>query len=1022
MIGSILGRKKVSWFLAAALFLLAAAGPLYAGGAKDTVLSQADSLIDNKEYDDAIQILTEYIKVNPEKFNDAQKRLQRIVKLREKYNTIADELLDTLVNTPDDDEKILDLTDQLIAIEPATNPSTQRFLNQVRELAAFNNNRNRLERILVQARGQLEQGDYLGALETYATGLDIYQAEYFSSGFGEEAEAVASRGLEAISRGIQEFGSLMEPFSQGALAARDLNLGTAVLADAQRAYSALAPRMEEISRVMGSMADVGNSYEGQLAALQRENESLGDRSFLSFANRLIRGPAGQNEGMLGTLDRFWKQSIGPAEDTVFTLAENAYRRVQAAAIARNYSLALPLLDSAEGFANLSLDFVNNWLSFYVPAGAPTQIIYDQPVVEPMAENYLKFHSMARAVSFIREVENIGIREETLIQGNYQALPLWRQGTLALAAAVALEQDNRSAFNAMGQGLLVIEEAINAETETIRAYREAPENTEDPTDTPLLYMGHARSLAADLETRIGDHEYQAIVRRYTVSTEDLSNEVTAREREFNAANTQMEGIQQNSETGEEFLAHYPTEALAALTQMGQSAAVNLTAGRSLLALYATEPQNLTGSGEVGDLYTNTQSLVGRILNLQTRSGALMATARTQIERANALRIEGDRLFQESQAALARNNFDTARERLLRATDRYHDSLAIQESASLRSSWDSRFLNHGAEIVRIQNELIVREVRALVTNARTNYYAGNMEQAEAQLEDAQSRWRQTNSTEEPEVVYWLNLVRGALSLQSGRTIPQTAPLYAEMSQLLSDARRNYDEGVRLLNSGQRAPGLARFEEARQKTRDVRLMFPMNEEARLLELRIDQQTDLAAFNASFRQRLNEAVAGTKPDTRSVQSFADLQLLVQINPNYPGIRQLLTQAEIDMGWRPPPPDPRAIARSNELTQLAMAIINAGNSTQYGVALAQLNEAIQLNPNNDRAQRGKDQVQIRMTGTGTIVLDSHSQDEYTRAVQEFTRGNNLTALAIVRQLLQNPRNQNSTLILELQRRIESVL
>jgi tetratricopeptide (TPR) repeat protein len=202
----------------------------------------------------------------------------------------------------------------------------------------------------------------------------------------------------------------------------------------------------------------------------------------------------------------------------------------------------------------------------------------------------------------------------------------------------------------------------------------------------------------------------------------------------------------------------------------------------------------------------------------------------------------------------------------------------------------------------------------------------------------------------------------------------------------------------------------------------MFPMNQEARLLELRVDQQTDLPAFNASFRQRLNEAVAGTKPEVRSTQSFADLQDLVEINRNYPGIRQLLTQAEIDMGYRLPPPDPRAIARSNELTQLAMTIINARNSTQYEVALAQLNEAIQLNPNNTQAQRGKDQVQTWMTGTGTIVLDSHSQDEYTRAVQEFTRGNNLTALAIVRQLLQNPRNQNSTLILELQRRIESVL
>ncbi|GHU64445.1 hypothetical protein FACS189447_01250 [Spirochaetia bacterium] len=1013
-------RKKTSWFLAAVFFLLTAAGSLYAGGAKDVVLSQADSLIDNKEYDAAIQILADYVKENPEKFIEAQKRLQKIVKLREKYNTIADELLDTLVNNPDDDEKILDLTDQLIAIESASNPSTRRFLNQVRELAAFNNNRNRLERVLVQARGQLEQGNYQGALETYASGLTIYQAEYFTSGFGEEAEAVAANGLEVLARGIRDFDGLRGSFTQRAQAVQNLDR-TDALVNAQQAYSVLASGMGEFFQIMGNMTEVGNSYESQLAILQSENDMLGDRSFLSFASRLIRGPAGQNEGMLGTLDRFWKQNIGPAENTIFAFAENAYNLALATAADRNYSETLPFLDTTEGFANLSLDFIDNWLSFYQPTGVPVQIIYDQPVVTPMIDNYLKFQSMIRAVSFIREAENIGIRENDILRNNLQALPLWRQGAIVQAAALSQEQENRSVFNAMGQELAAIERAIDAETGIIRTYLET-EDTADRTDVPLLYMSQSRNIVLNLEREIGDQEYQAIVRYYTVPTEDLSNEVIARESEFNAANTQMEGIPQDSETGEIFLAHYPGEALAALTEMNRRASVNLTAGRSLLALYAAEPQNLTGSGEVGDLYTAAQSLAGRLMSLQTRAGAVMAAARTQIERANALRLEGDRLFQESQTALTRNNFEVARERLQRATERYQDSLAIQESASLRTTWDTRLVNLGAEIVRIENELVVRDVRALVTSARTNYYAGNLETSEDQLVRAQSRWSVTNSTEEPEVVYWLNLVRGALSLQSGRAIPQTAPLYAEMSQLLSDAKKNYDEGVRLINNGQRAGGLARFAEARQKTRDVRLMFPMNQEARLLELRIDQQTDLPAFNASFRQRLNEAVAGTKPGVRSPQSFADLQDLVEINREYPGIRQLMTQAEIDMGYRPPPPDPRDIARSNELTQLAMAIITARNSTQYEVALTQLNEAIQLNPNNTQAQRGKDQVQTWMTGTGTIVLDSHSQEEYTRAVQEFTRGNNLTALAIVHQLLQNPRNQNSTLILELQRRIESIL
>ncbi|MDR0314140.1 MAG: hypothetical protein LBI14_11160, partial [Treponema sp.] len=262
----------------------------------------------------------------------------------------------------------------------------------------------------------------------------------------------------------------------------------------------------------------------------------------------------------------------------------------------------------------------------------------------------------------------------------------------------------------------------------------------------------------------------------------------------------------------------------------------------------------------------------------------------------------------------------------------------------------------------------------------------------------------------------------SFSSGRVISATAPLYAEMSQLLSDAKLNYDEGIRLINAGRRSEGLRKFDEARAMTQKVELIFPLNEEARLLDLRMEQFTDPAAFNASFQQRLNTAVAGTRPNVRSVESFADLQNLAQINPSYPNIRRILDQAEIDMGYRPPPPDPQALARSASLTTQAQPIINARNSSMYEVALAWLNEAINLNPDNNDASILKDRLQILMTGTSLIVIDSKSYDEYQRAVMEFQRGNRYTAWSIVQELLQNPDNRRSTQILDLQARIEATL
>jgi tetratricopeptide (TPR) repeat protein len=245
---------------------------------------------------------------------------------------------------------------------------------------------------------------------------------------------------------------------------------------------------------------------------------------------------------------------------------------------------------------------------------------------------------------------------------------------------------------------------------------------------------------------------------------------------------------------------------------------------------------------------------------------------------------------------------------------------------------------------------------------------------------------------------------------------------MSQLLSHAQRNYEEGVLMINSGQRATGLAKFEEARQLTREVKLMFPVNQEAGILELRMEQFTDPAAFNAAFEQRLNAAVAGTKPPQRSVESFADLQNLAEINPRYPNMRAIITQAEIDMGYRPPPPNPANIARSRELTASASRILEGNISTQYEVAIEQINEAIRLNPDNTDAARVKDRLLNRMSVPGAVVLTSEDEEDYQRAMRELQAGNNLVAFALVERLMQNPRNRNITKLIELQRRIQSVI
>jgi tetratricopeptide (TPR) repeat protein len=326
----------------------------------------------------------------------------------------------------------------------------------------------------------------------------------------------------------------------------------------------------------------------------------------------------------------------------------------------------------------------------------------------------------------------------------------------------------------------------------------------------------------------------------------------------------------------------------------------------------------------------------------------------------------------------------------------------------------------DITQPRNEGLLLEIRGMVSNARETYFAGNFEEAEAMLVQARSRYRTIHDGEDSEITYWLTVVRGALSIRFYRTLPIIAPLYAEISQLLSDAKISYDEGLRFINSNRRNAGFAKLTDARRKTREVKLLFPGNEEAGLLELRIDRIMDPDTFNRSFQRRLSQAAAGIKE--RSLQAFGDLKNLAAINPQYPGMGNILEQAEIAMGYRPPPPNPQDLAKSDELIAAAQAIVYTNNQGQYPLALEQLDQALRLNPYNHQALVLKDRVQIALTGRGTIVLDNNAEREYQRAVQALQRGNPIVALSIVQQLLRNPQYRNASKILELQRRIELVL
>jgi tetratricopeptide (TPR) repeat protein len=1004
-----LRHRSVIFTFFACFLLFAAISPAFGRGNQENDLARADELIKNKLYDEAILVLTDFARRYPDHFYETQSRLSQIYEIQDEFNRLADQLIDILLNDPGNNERILALTLRLYELEHENSPLIVNFVARTREIAQFNVNRILLREILARGRNFLNAGDSAAALHTYAEGMSFMRDEFFSAGHGVNIENDVRRETERIN-------SMIAAFQQ-----TSTQLGT-ISAEYTRAINAgelnripeitnrLIPAMDRFIVLKQTLYTSIDTFDRILNEIREMNPAIIDRNHLSFVSVVIHGRAVGSlqgasddferqyiqEGMLGAFNVYWKNSIGSVLNAISSHAERGKNASITALNAGNYRLAASSLDRMENFFNLTPLFFDKTRQLYAGGNPQTINLFGNDILYTDIPSYIDLLALNEANNFLLQASNIGVQQNF----DRTSLVRWEEGRINTDVALRNEQQTRN--NIRETQLLI---------ETLRANANQV-NTDMNSHHHVTHITDAIRAIDNMHTALQAEERQSIERYFRIAQQSLENILAERRTQLETGINLLEGERHLGEDGVETVFRFPTEAYQELSTMVAESAVILEMEESFFTTALTQEEALAS--------VDYHAVISELTNIHTQGIVLSETARNRSGQAEALRQEGDRLFRDAQAAFQRSDYEAARTLIQRASDRYSESLEIQESPSLRQMRDSQLYSLGQAIAAAENELIIAEVRSLVNSARNAYYNGNFQQAESSLIRARNRWSITSPDENDEVMHWLSIVRTALSATSVRVIPPTAPLFPEMSQLLSQAQRNYEEGVRHVNAGQRALGLAMFDEARQLTREVKLMFPLNQEAGLLDLRIEQFIDPTAFNAAFEQRMRTAIAGTR--NRSMEAFADLQNLAEINPRYPNIRAILTQAEIDIGIRPPPPNPADIARSNELTASAGRIINNNQTAQFEVAHTQLNEAIRLNPNNTEASQLRDRLLGRRNVPGNVVLSSQDEADYQRALREFQAGNNLVAFALVERLMLNPSNRNITKLIELQRRIQAIL
>ena len=980
----------------ACFWLVTALAPLHGAGSREADLSRADQLISEREYDQAILFLTEFARRNPNQFDQAQARLNQIYLAREEFNKTADELIYILLNSPEEDEKILELTVKLQSLENDNSPVLIDFLARIHDIALFNVSRNQLRRALENGRNMLDRGDYEAALAAYSGGFSIMRDEFYASNYGSAVHNQTRQETERVNAVIAAFRQTAAQLDTITTElARAINSGQHTRVP--EIMTRLVPAMDRFIAQKQILYSAAAVFERNLQSLQRANPAMGDRNHLAFVTRVIYGrtDADIQEGILGVFDGSWNRATGAGLDAITRYYETTNNAALAAFNRQNFNGVTNTLAEISTYSDVIPVLFEKHRQLTQATTAQTVTFNGAAIPRDGLSQYLKLNSLIEASTALRQAAVIPGRE----QYDRNTLVNLRNRRITAPEALAIEQRTRNLLTEQQNEIQAIRSrAVQMDTQ-ISALENYP------------YIKNAVSAIDALLARITTEEHQSAQRYYNIAQSDLEYSIAQRKEQIEKARALMEGERR-----------YPAEALQELNTMLAAANEDMERGNTLLTQLRGEPSGVASNTEIRNLLNRYQASVNEITTVRNQGQTMASTAASRASQAEALRREGERLFAEAQTSFQRQNFETAVERLDRASQRIDESLVLQESAEVREFRETQIMRLGQQIATAQNETILAEVRSLVNSARDLYFAGNFQRAEDNLLNARNRWRTISPDDDDEIMHWLSMVQRAMSASSARVIPPTAPLYPDMSQLLSQARRNYEEGVRLINSGQRDQGIDKFNEARVQTREVKLVFPANQEAGILELRMDQFTNPRGFNEGFEQRLRTAMTGTQ--RRELSSYADVLNLAEINPNYPGIRNYVLQAEINMGIRPPPPNPADVSRSRELTTSATRILESNDVSQFEAALIQINEAIRLDPNNTNASRIKDRIIDRRTTneTRTAVLIPADETQYQQAVRELQMGNNLTAFAIVERLMQKPENRSVTKLIELQRRIQQVL
>ncbi|MEI8092752.1 MAG: hypothetical protein WCG80_00910 [Spirochaetales bacterium] len=932
-------------------------------------LAIADLLIKEQDYNDALVVLAGVIR-RPDYLDDAQVLINKVRDLRNRYNSLGDELVAAL--KVGDAEKAKGI---IVTMESVDKNPNDKTLVQIK-LAKRSVNKIVFEKqvnaIMDAAALLLKNREYGAAILKYLEAEPVAKAEFAENQYGNITENLVNRSWDDLKAAT----ALLTP--QEAALKTSATTGTRLLggplADLTAGLAGLTDTWKSFFSWRKRVWASNQQFQTQASLILKSRTQ--DDFYLTYSLWLDQGrpTAKAPEGILYAMDQLWTEAITPWSQQIRTRVETQYQQAKTTFEAGQYDASLTAFQSLKVLTRSSVDLLalNNLQAYVLDDGS------------------LDRAYTARLKDTLPLAVQVQSRLLLANQGAQASLDL-----KALAVASSDRNLDRPGLEAARANVRTMRENFIADAEkTTSGIRRETSLAQDGWKLldPLAVLNGWLAQWNTFRQKAAGQEAVFVDRRGKLDYDLLDGRNAQLVASLAAAQTQVQGVV-SVVAGNTQTKRLPLQASVALEALRPLQDVLQKDIAAFIGLYDGETPEVKTAAVLA-WPPKGRTLLAALAQSQALQTQLLATARANYAQSQTLKKQGQDLGPQVEAAIGAENFPQAKTLLTQMSGLYTQSLAAQDDPVFAASAEKE----NARLNDLYNKgfqnLVVKDVRKYITDGSQAYLNAQFAAAEQVLTKAKSRWAEAYGDANEEVARWLNLATIAQGASTGREVNAIDPLYNEVQQLLNFARRDYNDAQALLKAGKTKDSDALFDRAIGVLSKILLIYPFNQEMGLLKLQIEKDRNPDGFSALFKTKLDTAVAQIAKNP--AQAYTDLQDLDKIQPGDASLAAAIKRVRTVLGLEKQPLDPAKKIQADKLYAQAKAAYDSGNINRFAQARVDVDSALSLiQPTSDARYTALKDLLSQSTNT-SVTFSLAQQAEWESILGAVNQGSFVIASGLL--------------------------